>query len=64
MPRLSGLDAILTLDGRVKVDEVDCRDQGTAESISGQSAHRVVAPGYPAATCCLFQDPVPYCCDQ
>jgi hypothetical protein len=55
VPRLSGLDASFTLDGQVNLTEVNCRDQGTIEASAVSQQHWVMAPGYPAATCCSFQ---------
>ncbi len=52
MPRLSGLDASFTPDGQVNLNEVNCHDQGTIEASAVSQQHRVMAPGYPAATCC------------
>jgi|HubBroStandDraft_1064217.scaffolds.fasta_scaffold268144_2 hypothetical protein len=52
VPRLSGPDASFTPDGQVKVNEVNCCDQGTIEASAVSQQHRVMAPGYPAATCC------------
>jgi len=42
----------------------NCRDHGTIDASAVSQQHRVMAPGYPAATCCGFQPVVPYGCDQ
>ncbi len=55
VPRLSGLDASFTPDGQVKVNEVNRRARGTIEASAVSRQHRVMAPGYPAATRCSFQ---------
>jgi hypothetical protein len=61
VPGLSGLDASFTSDGQVKVTEVDRRDQGNIEASAVSRQHPVMAPGYPAATCCSYQGVGPNC---
>ena len=61
MPRLSGLDPGFTPDGQVKVNEVNRRDHGTIEASAVSRQHPVMAPGYPAATCCSYQGVGPNC---
>jgi len=56
---LSGLDPGFSPDGQVKVNEVNRRDRGTIEASAVSRQHRVMAPGYPAATCCSLKGPGP-----